>query len=400
VLHFKKGRGESTSIRLIKSHYDDPRFLNIFSDNEARLFFSKFILFVEGETELEVFGNLKLISKFDKLRDIDVYAANDVHLNAIGPSKSNLPIPFLILYDSDHFLDCNLEKVGDKTLAKLSNDIKRKVRLDKIEKGLRCSFYGSKDYKVRRAIGEIKRVISSAKGLNEHQTDYSAFKLGYFINFANRNIFKSQNIRFNETTIEGVLINIESLRYFIDWVIYEVTNNLNVTPNSNVVAKVMGIQTKYISTGDVKTAFSALFSTCSSNESIPKTLENFTKIVKIKYLKIIRDEIKNSGFSNQDIVMALKLTFGGKTNTLVKIENKKYQTIVSQEMRRFVKKIKEEYFANFTYGTSKTSGWASSFIDYTIERIEQESAADEKKFYTKFAVVFPELDDIIKKVSF
>jgi predicted ATP-dependent endonuclease of OLD family len=131
VLHFKKSRNESTSIRLIKSHYDDPRFLNVFSDNEARLFFSKFILFVEGDTELEVFGNLRLVSKYPKLRDIDVYAANDVHLNAISPSKSNLPIPFLILYDSDHFLDCNLEVIGDKTLAKLSNDIKRKVRLDK-----------------------------------------------------------------------------------------------------------------------------------------------------------------------------------------------------------------------------------------------------------------------------
>jgi predicted ATP-dependent endonuclease of OLD family len=226
VLHFKKGRNESTSIRLIKSHYDDPRFLNIFSDNEARLFFSKFILFVEGETELEIFGNLRLVSKFDKLRDIDVYAANDVHLNAISPSKSNLPIPFLILYDSDHFLDCRLDKTGSETRGKL-NIITKKVDLGKIEKHLKCSFFGSKDYAVRKAIGVVKKAVTSPKSLNENHTDFTLFNIGFFVNYANRNIFKSQNISFNATTIEGVLINDSSIKYFIDWIIDEFCNSDN-----------------------------------------------------------------------------------------------------------------------------------------------------------------------------
>jgi predicted ATP-dependent endonuclease of OLD family len=64
ILHFSKAKKAPTHVNVMNSQYDDVRFLNVFSDNEARLFFSHFILFVEGETELEIFGNLKLAEKF------------------------------------------------------------------------------------------------------------------------------------------------------------------------------------------------------------------------------------------------------------------------------------------------------------------------------------------------
>jgi predicted ATP-dependent endonuclease of OLD family len=399
VLHFKKGRDESTSIRLIKSHYDDPRFLNIFSDNEARLFFSKFILFVEGETELEIFGNLRLVSKFDKLRDIDVYAVNDVHLNAISPSKSNLPIPFLILYDSDHFLDCRLDKTGSETQAKL-NIITKKVNLEKIEKRLRCSFFGSKDYAVRKAIGVVKKAVASPQNLNENHTDFTQFNIKFFVNYANRNIFKSQNISFNTTTIEGVLISDSSLKYFVDWIIDEFSSSDNAALSSNLKAKVRGIQNTFIRKNDIKKAFKALYPSCANTDALPKDLKIFSKKIRIKYLKTIRDEINALGFSNEDLVMALKLTFGGKPNSLIKYDSKTYEQFIPEKMKGLVNAIKTDYLKTFSYGTSKTSGWASSFIDYTIEKIEQESNDDENKFYAQFSIVFPELDDIIKKVSF
>jgi predicted ATP-dependent endonuclease of OLD family len=399
VLHFKKDKNEFTSIRIIKSHYDDPRFLNIFSDNEARLFFSKFILFVEGETELEIFGNLRLVSKFDKLRDIDVYAANDVHLNAISPSKSNLPIPFLILYDSDHFLDCRLDKTGSETRAKL-NIITKKVNLEKIEKRLRCSFFGSKDYAVRKAIGVVKKAVASPQSLNENHTDFTQFNVKFFVNYANRNIFKSQNISFNTTTIEGVLISDSSLKYFVDWIIDEFSSSDNAALSSDLKAKVRGIQNTFIRKNDIKKAFKALYPSCANTDALPKDLKIFTKKIRIKYLKTIRDEINALGFSNEDLVMALKLSFGGKPNSLIKYDSKTYEQFIPEKMKDLVNAIKTDYLKNFTFDTSKTGGWASSFIDYTIGRIEQESAADEKYFKTRFSIVFPELDDIIKKVSF
>ncbi|EAM9694118.1 ATP-binding protein, partial [Salmonella enterica] len=62
VLHFSM-LNENTNIRKMNSTYDDHRFLNIFNDNEARLFFSEFIFFVEGVTEQELFSNKLLTNK-------------------------------------------------------------------------------------------------------------------------------------------------------------------------------------------------------------------------------------------------------------------------------------------------------------------------------------------------
>jgi predicted ATP-dependent endonuclease of OLD family len=59
VLHFSK-HNDVTVIKKMNSQYDDSRFINVFSDNEARLFFSSFIFFVEGSTELELFRNKSL----------------------------------------------------------------------------------------------------------------------------------------------------------------------------------------------------------------------------------------------------------------------------------------------------------------------------------------------------
>ncbi|GAA6186452.1 retron Eco8 family effector endonuclease [Aliiglaciecola sp. NS0011-25] len=399
VLHFKKSKNKPTSVRTIKSHYEDPRFLNIFSDNEARLFFSKFILFVEGETELEIFGNLNLVSKFDKLRDIDVYAANDVHLNAISPSKSNLPIPFLILYDSDHLLKCNIVNTGKKALGNLSFN-NRKVNLKKIEKRYKCTFYGSKEYSVRKAIEELRKSIDSPKKLNQNLTDFSVFKLSSFISYANRKVFHSQNIRFNETTIEGSLINENSFQYLIGWLLDEFRYNFNVTPVSNTTAKVRGIKRSYIRHQDVKKAFHAIFSSCEKAESIPKSLVNFTDRIKIKYLRLIRDEVKGSGLSERELVIAMKLVFGGKSNTYQKYGTDSYRDFISPQMKGLVEKIKTEYLVHFTFDTTKTSGWATSFLDFSISKLELEVSGDDKRFYARFSVVFPELNDIIKKVSF
>lgn len=102
VYCFQKTKESTTSIKTLNSTYDNDSFINIFSDNEARLFFSDFILFVEGETELEIFGNLKLSEHFPHLNNIDIYKSSS---NAIGervnPSYSNSAIPYMFLFDAD-----------------------------------------------------------------------------------------------------------------------------------------------------------------------------------------------------------------------------------------------------------------------------------------------------------
>ncbi|MCQ3996729.1 hypothetical protein FK506_26790, partial [Klebsiella pneumoniae] len=90
-----------TKISKLNSQYSDLRFINMFSDNEARLFFSEYILFVEGSTEMEVFQNSSLARIYPDLGRIDIYASDDVMLRNINPTYSQAAIPFLIVKDID-----------------------------------------------------------------------------------------------------------------------------------------------------------------------------------------------------------------------------------------------------------------------------------------------------------
>ncbi|TOQ50699.1 hypothetical protein CGG93_25350, partial [Vibrio parahaemolyticus] len=89
----------TTTINVLNSTYNNESFINTFSDNEARLFFSDFILFVEGETELEVFGNMSLSDHFSHLKHIDIYkSSSNVIGERINPSYSNSAIPYIFLF--------------------------------------------------------------------------------------------------------------------------------------------------------------------------------------------------------------------------------------------------------------------------------------------------------------
>ena len=115
VFHFSKKNSQPTKLALMNSKYSDRSFLGIFSDNEARLFFSSFILFVEGETELEAFSNEKLLSKFLYLNDIDIYqTSSNVLSERINPGYSNTSVPYLFLFDADKAFDIAYPNNGSK----------------------------------------------------------------------------------------------------------------------------------------------------------------------------------------------------------------------------------------------------------------------------------------------
>ena len=106
VLHISKSDKDGSSITKLDSKYSGSNFLSTFSDNESRLFFSDFILFVEGETELEAFENILLRSKFEQLKNVDIYkCSSNTIAERINPSATNSAIPYLFLYDADKAYD-------------------------------------------------------------------------------------------------------------------------------------------------------------------------------------------------------------------------------------------------------------------------------------------------------
>ncbi len=93
-----------TTVQKLRKFMDnDNRLQYRVTDDHINTYFSRAILFVEGETELELFANPYLKLLFPALRYIDVFKgmSDNAVYNIMNPKTSKLPTPYLRLIDMD-----------------------------------------------------------------------------------------------------------------------------------------------------------------------------------------------------------------------------------------------------------------------------------------------------------
>jgi len=346
IIHFSKDKySDNTIVQKMKSTYKDARFLNIFSDNEARLFFSNFILFVEGETELEIFGNKNLTNLFPKLKQIDIYkSSSNVFSENINPSYANTSIPYLFLFDADKiykFKRPNHDKTKREIILENNGDLYRLK--DEINDDIKKNYY---KYKRSSRINQdnayaIYKFTNSAyefdsftfKLLNEEE--YSKFKI-----YLKSYLLHKKNITLVNTTIEESLISKNSKDMFLKWIQLEHSFDVN----------------KFI----------------TNNQDL-----NLTEEIIVDYIRIF---------------------FGGKFEIQVD-----YSLLTKENDKKKNAKILFEKIKGELSLLAKTSGWATSFLNYAIAEITSEvtsttidNAADKvETIRYAFKKNFGELYDII-----
>ncbi|MCB4777783.1 MAG: retron Eco8 family effector endonuclease [Sulfurovum sp.] len=357
ILHFSKKQEDNTRVQKMKSTYEDSRFLNIFSDNEARLFFSNFILFVEGETELEIFGNKKLLEKFPKLKEIDIYkSSSNVLSSHINPAYSNTAIPYLFLFDADKIYSFNSKirkftfENKNKNLyrlpdGKLENNQEIDKLISKYKKGFNKKYKNKLDNILKLKTIQDKEFTFDKFSFKIKETE--EFKKTIQIT---KNYLNDYNIKFLHTTIEEVLISSYSKKLFFKWV-----------------------KKKY----------------------------------KIKQTDFTRKKRKKRKFLTEDILIEyFRLLFGGKMEILVPYkqiidvkntnQSKKLLTYQSKKLLTYLeKKLPKQ---------DKTSGWATDFLNFAIDEMDNSLTATDKKkreeeFRKKFKQNFGELYDIITSIE-
>ena len=392
VLHFSM-LNENTNIRKMNSTYDDHRFLNIFNDNEARLFFSEFIFFVEGVTEQELFSNKLLTNKFQHLKNIDIYATSDVALKYINPSYSNTAIPYIVLYDADHLFSFDNQnkkftlKTGKLSIAQVRNKYK-------------YSYISSSNFQAKRNIDKF------LKGLNNTtiQTDSNNINITNIdwhglINRINKFILSKENYWITSTTIEGCLINEKSLILFKKWMLSEVLGNLNPKNIGNIDEIINSARlSPYLND-------TQLLQTCESvlsNDPAIQTLSDqnrlFIRKLKSDLVKLLNRRL-NTVFPDDKIQsIVLRLLFCGKTETLTATFNKNFKKIVPVHFATEISNFRND-FTMLGYLTEKTSGWVTKFVDFSINEIEKNSA-DIKGFHDEFRLIFSELSSILDRLRF
>ena len=389
VLHFSKKKSSGTQITKLNSKYEDHRFLNVFSDNEARLFFSDYILFVEGSTELEVFSNDKLTKIFPHLMKIDIHCINQETLQYLNPNYSRASIPFLILYDADVLFKFDYTS----KLLTLDNGA---ININNIKKSLCCNFFSKKDDN-SRILKSVTDYISKPIEFTKNNISYKKLNYPSLVKAMNR-VLITENIFINQTTIEGALINPNSFRMFKRWLCSLFTNQLYMTNKRPDI--IIDVQRKRLNNGRTthQKAIDAIFTSQPNDIKLePKDKKISDKILQEHLINIIR-KIKKYSKNDRNIELNIwRLVFDGKTDTLLSRENTAYLKVMNKDLIDLVKEIRISDLNAIAPYMGKTGGWVTSFIDYSIMTLE--SNTEKNQLRRQVSIVFPELSAIINNAS-
>ena len=181
------------------------------TDEHINSYFSRAILFVEGETELELFANPYLRTLFPKLKHIDVFQAMSQTpiLNIMNPRLSRTGIPFICLIDMDKAISY------DRITMKLSlrGEYFKSSRKEKL-------LYRNKKDKRQYVYHLRKRIEGMAQGLHIHYyLPFLSCDDPCFSTFCDsvHDYLLAYNVFALKTTIEGCLINNRTYDYALSF---------------------------------------------------------------------------------------------------------------------------------------------------------------------------------------
>lgn len=351
VLHFSKNKKEKSVINTMNSRFTDDRFLNIFGDNEARLFFSRFILFVEGETELEIFGNQKLKQYFPVLKKIDVYKSSSNVLGTnLNPSFNNSSIPYLYLFDADKIY--NFKRVGDKREIILQN--------------------------------KNKYLYFLPSGKDDSNENFR--KESKPIRFGHSVFLKKYNDDLNVIeSFHGKQYNLNTLSFAID--------DPNFQENVKVLKRYLILHRVFIVNSTIE---ECLISDDSSSL--------FFEWLKIEYFILVKSflyskKLNQRKYLTEEVLISyFRVLFEGKFET--QIDYKKLIDSNNNFKSKFLLKTLNKYINK----QDKTSGWTTKFLNYSLSEIENKLTKKDvqerkKEFRDLFQQNFGELFDIIKYIE-
>lgn len=390
VFHFSSNKNQQTISNKMNSRFDDARFLNVFSDNEARLFFSNFILFVEGETELELFGNYLLKTIYPFLNNIDVYRTNEVYLKAINPSRSNVAVPYLVLYDADKMIEVDL--IDGKVVFK-----KKEVDLFFYRDKYKSSYWGSKKHYHKMALDTVLSLNGKTFKTSASKMDFERLNIERVIARVNKALNECESIYVVSNTIEGLLINNDSRAIFIKWLCFEFVKNTNITSkgDANILIN------RFLSSPnplDLIRCFNTIYSKSTTvNNNISDINREFAEKIRVDYIKYLAKEFYKIKASKDEITMMLRLCFEGKTATLCSKDNKKY-ICIEQKYRDVIEFFCAHVIKKLPGEGKKTGGWVTSFMSFALTYFDKNSSTN-SEVKVKFKDTFKELSAIIESIS-
>lgn len=180
------------------------------TDEHVNSYFSRAILFVEGETELELFSNPFIKLLFPFLKRVDVFKAmtQTPILNIMNPLKNKNQTPYLCLIDLDKVISYNKSRKRFDLRNEYFSDSERE-----------CMQFKNKKENLPYVFHQRKRINAMKEKLHIHYfKTYMSSSDEYYSEFikAIRTYLLNYNCFVLTTTIEGCLINGKTIDYSLE----------------------------------------------------------------------------------------------------------------------------------------------------------------------------------------
>ncbi|SCM82603.1 conserved hypothetical protein [uncultured Sporomusa sp.] len=222
ILHISR-KNFTPTINLMRD-FRKNKGVQFMSDREANLFFSKASLFVEGETELEIFSNPKIIELYPVLKKYTIYNYDSKldKLMLVHPREKKYQSKYYVILDMDKVLSYqnNINKfksnASEKELNILNNEkIIQKQKL----------YYTDRyrlTYRVKKEI-EAALLNNTFTLSTDNLTIIEKSKYHDLISLIQSYFFEFNTYPIS-TTIEGLVINESNINVFTEWLRTKVYN--------------------------------------------------------------------------------------------------------------------------------------------------------------------------------
>ena len=268
-----------------------------------------------------------------------------------------------------------------------------------ITKKSALSFHTVHDVRRKTVLDYINSQNGNIIKFDATNTGFDSFSIQNYVKSINE-ILNKDRCHLTVTTIEGALITEQSLSIFFKWIIYKFTRTMKYKGSNTKPDNWFKSLNRDLASG--KKSNTDVFNQVISMDYIDCELSEkdilFLRKISTEHIKDCQKRLLSYSGSPKIILNVLRVAFEGKTDNLLSRLHDDYVNTANAQFVCLVKDIRTYYFKTLGPIMGKTGGWVTDFLDFAIEDIEKNSA-NSREFNRKFAFVFPELFDIIRKVS-
>lgn len=193
---------------------------HIITPRETACYFSDYLLFVEGETEYQLFNNKSLKNLFPYLKDIHIYPynSNNAMLKYVYPKYVNIGIPYYIIFDIDKIVGFHrMNNKSAKYKGKLCSDDTNPLNNKNLEKSCKLKFFNKNQSEDYNLYVRINKIIKTQEFEYKSSKNYVDDALFADLLEKIKNYCEKKNVCINSSTIEGELINQNNIEEFLEF---------------------------------------------------------------------------------------------------------------------------------------------------------------------------------------